>query len=183
MKRLLIAMLVLLSIPAMADHHRGHTTQHIDDALVHLDVIESAQAKVVEECNQADYSDYEIEVWTTLTLYAATRRVNLEYIKWQLSMPEPDLFDLRRRMDTPRRQPPFAIVDASGNSTITSAEIAISRAETDDPCAWRYQNLAKREARVWQSVNLATWHIVDSIHEEIYLDPVAICTGEGNHCE
>lgn len=40
-----------------------------------------------------------------------------------------------------------------------------------------------RTGKAWDALHRAIWHVQDARNEEIYFDPIAICSGPNNHCE
>ena len=67
-----------------------------------------------------------------------------------------------------------------GFSSVDSIWESLVSAELTNYTRFRGVHTLSRKAH--QSANWALWHVNDGIREEIYQDPIFICSGPNNHC-
>lgn len=179
MKKLLF--ILFLPLLASAEHHRGHALMHLDSAQSKLD-------KVTNHLNAMPICAN----WTADQLVSLGQiHTYLDFADERLEIARAALNDVGNldALETARRamqQPvPAPSVESSAVRTALYVETLTARLIPNScpESTSSLQQIVTQASFVWGFFDFAAWHINDAIREEIYQDPIFICSGPGNHCE
>lgn len=177
MRILLVALMAMFVMPAFAEHHRGHALMHLETAKNHLDT--SILFASIIEANESE-TDANRNFARRYVIYAQKYIKRMDQAKVILEDPNGDLDEARRKITSPGFGTELDAVDW-GMGTIEG--IAMLMVNEDITNYLPLRKVFDQERRAGQSVNFVNWHIQDAIREEVYQDPVFICSGPNNHCE
>ena len=164
MKRLFSVLVVLLlTSPALAEHHRGHAVVHLDNGCKQL------------RFARANLDNWEASLQNPDPNFFARTRLNLELtitdceeVAELLMNPDTDLEVIRRRLTQPTADPSFS---ASMTVFLALYEIAFTTVGSEGANYDQFHRLNRRMQQGWFDIDLAAWHVIDAIREEIYDDP------------
>lgn len=165
MKRLFAVFLVALmwASPVSASHHRGHAVDHLDHG-----------------CKQLRFARANLNNWEASLLnpdpnFFSRTRNNLELTITEceevadlLLDPSENLDVLRRRLNQPTTNPP---ISASRTIFFALYEVAFTVVGTQGANYDQFHRLNRRMQQGWADIDLAIWHVIDAIREEVYDDP------------
>ncbi len=159
----LISIAFIWASPVLAGHHRGHAVDHLDHG-----------------CKQLRFARTNLNSWEASLLnpdanFFARTRNNLELtikeceeVAELLMDTNEDLDVIRRRLNQPTVNPSFS---ASRTIFFALYEIAFTIVGTQGADYDQFHRLNRRMQQGWADIDLAIWHVVDAIREEIYNDP------------
>lgn len=168
-KTLICLILAAAPLLANADHHRSHAVMHIDDSLRFLDA-----ALVMAERDRNAATGLEVFHLNKYLIYAGKYRDRIVSAR-ELLVTGGNIDDVRRLISAPGFGGESESADY-GLAATTSILAAAAREGAD------IDLILTRHSKAAQSFGWAHWHVIDAIREEIYEDPVFICSGPGNHC-
>ena len=182
MKTCLVLLLTLLSVTAVAEHHRGHALMNLAESVRLLNKAQN-NAAALKVCPQ--YSTFQLRSLDGVPRYLNETQKVLEAAR--LAILDGRLDDARFQLMQPVEQRFLEDgTPASSASRWLLSAGANYKWLVDDACTGNEYNLSSiiyNVAKAWFFVDLANWHVQDAIREEIYHDPVFICAGPNNHCE
>ena len=185
--RKIFVILLLVAIPAHADHHRSHA---IDFLLAAADELAIVQQEISRYTNS--YEPGDALFYTDARVHSQLQNIDnaLDSIGTQISVALAHLADPRdASLDLARRS--LTQPTTSGEkSAVMQAWIVIYTnnviRNNTEPGTSKGSNMlgvVGHGSVMWRHLDEAVWHVNDAIREEIYDDPVFICAGPNNHCE
>ena len=164
MKCLLAVLLVAFvwASPASASHHRGHAVVHLENALAQLVSTRLSLERWEDSLANPDPGFF---ARTRYNFEAAITDCEEVIVLLQDGV---DLDIIRRRLTKPTISSPEATV----NSLFFSLyEIAFTPVGSDGSDYDQIHRVLRRLTHGWRNVDMAIWHVIDAIREEVYDDP------------
>lgn len=176
MKKLFLMLLFLIPAASYASHHRGHAIGFADQVVLHLNQMDKQLAAFVNAgCQFDDANNVDIDV---LFRYSGFIKDAIQSAKAVLENPVGDLDVARRILNRPNSDLPYAVVTRLRGMNIRARNLVGSCPNADI----RLRAVFQRITLAWEAADGTIWHINDAIREEIYQDPVFVCSGPNNHC-
>lgn len=187
MKRLLFALLFMLPMLASAEHHRGHALHFIELTRSELAIVSQELGRFEKHYQTGDalyYSDERIAGLVN-NIKIAVNKINesLDETEAILETGTASDLDIARRLivqpnfDNPKSAAFQAWV---ANYTLGALDNNI---RPGVPVKSSTLGMTMYLSKAWRDLDLVSWHIIDAIREEQYLDPIFICAGPNNHCD
>lgn len=179
----IIFLILLLPSLVSAEHHRTHAANHLIKTAGYL---ESAAIKLQQYSDAIDYSSVSEADSVAKYIRQAKARINelrvtnsraLEKLQDPSTVPE-NLETIRLLLNSPNSKAGMGYQFESTANKLRSVSLHFRVEPFDKSSAVIYLLL-----HAWREWGAAVWHVTDAIREEVYLDPVFICSGPGNHCE
>ena len=176
MRILSLIAVLLFSVHANANHHRGHAVALLDQAEGFLLEAQANMEGFGEGYDLAPWYEDAINGWKANIVIALDRVRSIRD-----DLPEGDLIEIRRDLNQPKYYSSDVSLIRIASGLSTPLGDLVPAILKKDPL--RQLRLAiKNVAQARLHISLATWHVQDAINEEVYLDPAFICSGPGRHC-
>ena len=173
MRFILATLLLTFSLSANASHHRGHAIALLEQMDQHFKIILWQMDQYESKCDLDAYQQRQVDV---VRGYSSRLITWLPYFR--NDMISGDLETMRRKFSQPNPSGMQSV------SSIMSATLHHAR-QLVGKCPAGDADLSGAIARIswaWALIDQVVWHVDDAIREEVYMDPVFICSGPNNHC-
>lgn len=175
MKIIKVLALLALSLTAHAEHHRGHAIMHMDNSLRFLDAAMTIAQAARDNTETSALAAQNLDKYL---IYAGKYHNRIAAAKDVLASGG-DLEEARRLVSAPGVEPELESADYGLAATVSILAVAVREGANDQQMSL----ILTRHSKAAQFFGWAHWHVIDAIREEVYADPVFICSGSGNHCE
>lgn len=163
-------------VVVFADHHRGHSVLHIDEAILRIDQSISFARSYRDHPRVSSAGFFHANKYL---IYAGKYRDSLISARVLLTS-DGDLDDVRRLLNSPGSNTDVESV-LWGYGSIEA--ILANLVNDDAHSTLSIRKMLSLHSKSVQAANHALWHINDAIREEVYGDRDFICSGPNNHCE
>ena len=159
---ILLGLSFMWASPTLAAHHRGHAVVHLDNSCAQL------------RAARLPLNRFEDSLANPLTGFFSRTHLNLELAIEDceevvlLLQDGEDLDVIRRRLNQPTGTNPKSTVRAL---FFAIYEVAFTVVGSDGADYDMFHRAIRRLSHGWSHADLALWHVIDAIREEVYLDP------------